>query len=733
MEEQLIEITAKCTFVLFHNSENHYTVARFERNDDTHANFVAVGYVKELEREVLYRLQGVYVQHYKYGMQLQLHSCERVVASDAEMLIRFFCSAHFPGIGKVIAKRIVDTLGTQVIDAIREDSDVLNQVEGMNEKKKQAIMEGLRATSVFDDTYARLLAGGINAKQISRLEQVYGESFAQELKADPYRPFFEIEGFSLRACERLAACLTPLSSPPSHLPAQLLDLLKQLCFQSGSTYLPKDLFLQTAAHRLSDETMAEKGLHQLCEMGAVVAWEDRLYDQHQYAAETTIAAKLKRMSETCDHPPQEVLMEGIRAIEQELAIRYDERQIEAIINFFSHSFLILNGGPGTGKTTTIRGILLLYQRLYPDDEILLAAPTGRASKRLSELSSYPASTIHSLLKWDLESNTFLVDEKDPLHCDVLIVDEFSMVDNRLFAQLLKGIPYHAKLMVIGDYDQLPSVSNGRVLYDLIASKRFPLYSLQRIYRQAQGSGIASLACAIREQTPLVFENDVTFIECTPAQLRKGLLKVVENALQSGFQAKDVQVLAPKYQGGCGIDVLNRDLQSLLNPAAEHKRELSVGARVFREGDKVLQLRNMREDDVYNGDIGEIIEIAEANADGIQGACITVAFDDQIVEYMQETLYYLTHAYCISIHKSQGNEYPIVILPIVPEYAFMLNRRLLYTAITRAKNGLVLMGDMELFQQALQKSDHNERYTGLIDQLTRFFEPDMSLSPQEFDV
>ena len=428
---------------------------------------------------------------------------------------------------------------------------------------------------------------------------------------------------------------------------------------------------------------------------------------------------MRLLSHPCDAPDHAYLLENIRTIEKELNISYDVHQIEAIIGFFSHTFLILNGGPGTGKTTTIRGILSLYQRLYPDDEIVLAAPTGRASKRLSELSSYPASTIHSLLKWDLDSNTFLVDEHSPLHCDVLIVDEFSMVDNRLFAQLLKGLPLSSKLLIIGDCDQLPSVSCGSVLRDLIESELFPLFSLNRIYRQAEGSGIANLAYLIRTQAPLTFEKDVSFITCSSVQLRAAVCEVVKNALEKGFDAKDIQVLAPKYQGSCGIDLLNQDLQTLLNPADPYKKEVSIAGRIFREGDKVLQLRNMREDAVYNGDIGEIIEIEN----GIQGPVIVVAFDDQIVEYENETLYYLTHAYCISIHKSQGNEYPIVILPIVKEYHFMLNQRLLYTAITRAKCGLVLLGDQQLFQQALKQKERVKRYTSLAEQLQIYFKED----------
>lgn len=719
MEQQSIEIKAKCKFIVFENPSNDYKVIRFERIDETHASFIGVGYFKQLEREALYRLQGKYVEHRKYGIQFQIESCERILSDDTDLLVRFFSSAHFPGIGKTTAKRMVDTLGKDIIQVLRENKDALDQVAGMNDQKKQVIMQGLRITSVLDDTYLNLATIGLNNKQIARLEEVYGNEFVEELKTDPYRPFFEIDGFSLRVCERLAMQYGIDDGDIRHVRALVMQIFKQAAFHSGSTYLPKEQFITMLQKQITYEGEIEDILQILCKEGYLVEQNEKLYDRKEYDAEVSICKKLRLLSHPCDAPDHAYLLENIRTIEKELNISYDVHQIEAIIGFFSHTFLILNGGPGTGKTTTIRGILSLYQRLYPDDEIVLAAPTGRASKRLSELSSNPASTIHSLLKWDLDSNTFLVDEHSPLHCDVLIVDEFSMVDNRLFAQLLKGLPLSSKLLIIGDCDQLPSVSCGSVLRDLIESELFPLFSLNRIYRQAEGSGIANLAYLIRTQAPLTFEKDVSFITCSSVQLRAAVCEVVKNALEKGFDAKDIQVLAPKYQGSCGIDLLNQDLQTLLNPVDPYKKEVSIAGRIFREGDKVLQLRNMREDAVYNGDIGEIIEIEN----GIQGPVIVVAFDDQIVEYENETLYYLTHAYCISIHKSQGNEYPIVILPIVKEYHFMLNQRLLYTAITRAKCGLVLLGDQQLFQQALKQKERVKRYTSLAEQLQIYFKED----------
>lgn len=720
MEENLITVEARCTYILFQNPSNHYFVARFEQLDSTKVAFTGVGYLKGIERDSCYHLQGLYVEHYKYGPQFQIHSCERIVAAEQEMLVKFFSGPHFPGIGKKMASRLFETLGEDIVIKIRENSNCLDQVPGMNENKKRVLIEGLRESAVFDDEYARLQGSGLSIRQISRLEDHYGCDFLDVLKSDPFRPFYELNGFGLRSCEQLASCLNAEKNSEQHRCAQLMDLFQQQCFKSGSTYLEKEMFLHFVYQNDLFEHNAEDLIGILCSTGPMVEEEGRLYERQQYEGELIIAQKLKQLTGEQDRADSEILLQELCAIEQELSIQYDSLQRQAILGFFSHSFMILNGGPGTGKTTTIQGILKLYQKLFPQEDIVLAAPTGRAAKRLSELSSYHASTIHSLLKWDLETNTFMVNEHDPLSCDVLIIDEFSMVDNRLFAQLLKAVKDDTRLLLIGDDDQLPSVSSGRVLHDLIQSDLFPVYSLQHIFRQAKGSGIASLAAEIRDAQPLTFDNDVSFLDCTAQQVRKTLLHVVANALEKGYDPRDIQVLAPKYQGNAGIDVLNQDLQALLNPADDHKRELRVGSRIFREGDKVLQLKNMREDAVYNGDIGEIIEIVSEDENALSAAEIVVSFDDQIVEYAQDTLYYLTHAYCISIHKSQGNEYPIVILPVISEQRFMLNRRLLYTAVTRAKSALVVMGDRELFTASIQKEEQRLRNTSLVQHLQFYF-------------
>lgn len=702
------QLQAKCRYIIFRNEANQYTVARFQRTDENGEQFTATGHIPHLETDVTYRLSGTYVQHPRYGIQFQVSECVRALPDDRDALIRFFSGSHFSGIGPAMAMRLVDTLGNSLCARIREDAACLDLVEGMTEKKKHAILEGLRESGAFDASYAFLLANGLSARQIGILEEHYGDDFIQVLEEDPYRPFFEIDGFGFRSCDRLAEHYQVSEDDARRQRALVYDTLIQHCFRSGSTYVQEEALRKTLWQQFGFE--ADEALHVLMEKDVLVLEEGRIYDHRQYEAECVIASRLNA-PDTRSALPDDFDAQ-LAAVQEELNIVYDDSQKAAIRGFFTHSFMILNGGPGTGKTTVIRAILLLQERLSPDAEMLLAAPTGRAAKRLSELSGRAASTLHSLLKWDLETNTFLVNEKDPLNADALIVDEFSMVDSLLFAALLRAMTSHARLLLIGDQNQLPSVSSGKVLQDLIESQRFPLYCLDTIYRQSQGSGIAALAAAIRNEDPLSFEGDVRFIRCNAEQVQQAVIQVVKNALDAGYSAKDIQVLSPRYQGAGGIDVLNQVLQDVINPADSFKRELKVGYRLFREGDKVLQLRNMREDAVCNGDIGEIVEIIPSEESVDHSAQIVVAFDDQIVEYEQDTLSYLTHAYCMSVHKSQGNEYPVVIMAVLPQHRFMLSRRLLYTGITRARRALVLLGDPQLFAAALKQEEREQRDTTL---------------------
>ncbi|MEG0275278.1 MAG: AAA family ATPase, partial [Longicatena sp.] len=367
-------------------------------------------------------------------------------------------------------------------------------------------------------------------------------------------------------------------------------------------------------------------------------------------------------------------------------------------------------------------ILALCRTFLPTQRVALCAPTGRASKRLSELSNGSAMTLHSLLKWDLETNTFQANEKEPIDYDILIIDEFSMVDQWLFYNLVKASKNVRKILLIGDEDQLPSVGPGCVLKDLIESKQFSLSRLDKIFRQSEGSGVVRLAHEIRDGHIEVMNNtgDIAFFNAQNYEIKDLVMSIVSNAFEKGYQEKDIQVLAPMYGGVAGIDALNNALQKMINPPRGHVQEIKVGYRTFRENDKILQLKNQPDDGVFNGDIGTILEIIPSYEDIHHTNRITADFDGVIVEYAGEQIYHITHAYCVSIHKSQGSEYPIVILPIVSDYRHMLQKRLIYTAVTRAKKSLVMLGDPSVFERAIQIEDRQVRKSTLRQRILEFF-------------
>ncbi|TXT16430.1 MAG: exodeoxyribonuclease V alpha subunit [Erysipelotrichaceae bacterium] len=412
------------------------------------------------------------------------------------------------------------------------------------------------------------------------------------------------------------------------------------------------------------------------------------------------------------------LDEALAHREKRLAIHYDELQNYAIQTFFKEPITILTGGPGTGKTTVVGAMIDLFKTLYSTASVVCCAPTGRAAKRLNELTGTDSTTIHALLKWDLEANTFGKNEADPLALDCLIIDEFSMVDTWLFGNLLKACKSVKKILIVGDVDQLPSVAPGSVLRDLIDSQRFSVIALQTIYRQKEGSDVIELAHQIRENRVDLegLTKDIRWIDCHAIEVKQLILDIIAQGLEKGYSVSDIQVLAPMYNRQAGIDALNHAVQKMVNPPVAQHNELQIGYVTFREGDKILQLKNQPNDDVYNGDIGILIEVIHAKDDERKQNRLVVDFDGRIVEYTSETFINITLAYCISIHKSQGSEYPIVILPVLNEQKIMLQRRLLYTAITRASKSLILIGEKSAFSYGLSRKDDNPRKTCLLEYL-----------------
>lgn len=716
-------IEAKLLHIIFHNESNGYAVLKFIAEDGD--DFIAVGYVSNIQTNEYYRLFGSFSEHPRYGFQFQFHGYEQTLRKDYDSLVRFFSGPLFKGIGKATARFVVDTLGMNAIQLIHENPAVLNQISGLSEKKHEVILSGVKTYLADEDPLVSFFARyGINGKMAVKIEHEYGENAPDRIRENPYRLIYDIEGVGFQSADKIAMEIGFDTQHPHRIRARIVSLVMDLCMRTGDTYID-DITLETAFNKEFPNIDIYDYLDDLCNEQLIYIENSRIYHHTQYLAEQGISNFLfnfVNFNDVDDYQISENFVgEHLSDIESELNIQYDESQKEAIYMMAKNEFSILTGGPGTGKTTIVQGIIQLYRKMYPSHVISICAPTGRASKRLSQLCECEASTIHSLLKWDLESNVFQVNEKDPLVCDFLIIDEFSMVDQWIFYHLLKASRNVKKILIIGDENQLPSVGCGCVLKDLIESECFPITRLHKIYRQKEGSDVIALADEMnRFEMGDLQRNDVRFYECASHQVKSYILKLVFNAIEKGYRHEDIQVLAPMYAGVCGIDALNVAMQQMLNPAQDGKKEVKIGYKTLREGDKVMQLKNQPDDHVYNGDIGFIVSIEKTLNDPSQVE-ICVDFDGNLVCYGQEDFINLTHAYAISIHKSQGSEYSIVMMPVVPEFKYMLNKRLLYTGITRAKKSLVLLGNELCFRDASKMKERYLRKSYLKQKLKLLFE------------
>ena len=723
--EELTSFTGKVTYIVYRNDATFYTVLRIRINDTQEKTITATGIIPEVEPDILYRFTGQYGEHPRYGMQFQISSLEKQLPEEREGVIRYLSGVQFAGIGRKTAEKIVDLLGEDCLQLIREDDQVLYTVPGLSADKAKVIYDGIRAEEDGMSELVRFLnVHGVGIRNLIRLNRAYGKEALSKLKENPYRVIEECDGFGFKTADAMAMSLGFAKDDERRLYALLISLCMDLCVARGDSWADIELLEERFRKETPDIDADFEGLlqetllhHQL------VREENRIYPVTQHEAETGISSFLAGFPYQDSEPvDQNLLHEYLNQMQKELGITYDEDQISAIEQFFTDPFVILTGGPGTGKTTVVRAMVDLYRMLYPGSTIVCAAPTGRAAKRLSELTETETFTVHSLLRWDLETNTFGKNEEDPVMTDLLIVDEFSMVDDWLFYNLLKACRHVRKICIIGDEDQLPSVSPGSVLRDLIAADMFPLSRLNHIYRQKEGSDVISLAHDIHNGDVdfARYHNDVVFLENRTGTIRDQVLTIVQSALDKGYEMNDVQVIAPMYNGKAGIDVLNNALQECFNGPSRRKRELKHGYLTFREGDKILQLKNQPDDDVYNGDIGILETIEYASETENRKPVIVVNFDGIYVEYTPDTFNNITLAYCISIHKSQGSEYPIVVMPVTWQHSIMLQRNLIYTGVTRARQSLVLLGEAGAFLKGVETLERHRRNTTLKEKIIAAF-------------
>jgi len=714
---ETIEITGRLIKTIFHSDTNQFTVGVFKLYDLNEKDVTVTGYFPKFNKDLLIALSGNYIEHPRFGMQFQVTHYRRILPTDRDSIISYLKSPIFKGIGKGFAEKLVDTFGEDVLAQLKDDITIVRKIKGWTKAKEEALYEGLVIAGQSEEAMKFFTTHGLGIRNIMRLDRIYGTRVLDVVRENPYRLVEEVDGIGFITADKLAMSMGFEPDDPRRLRAALIMMVLNESMRTGDSYVEYAALENQFIKDFSEQQHTFDAILDDCVRQKKIIRQDQVYfHPSQYYNEKFIATYFETYPIERLDPIREADLDDALAVrEDRLAIKYDALQSAAIHTFFKEPITILTGGPGTGKTTVVGAMIDLFKTLYSTASVICCAPTGRAAKRLNELTGTESTTIHALLKWDLEANTFGKNEADPLASDCLIIDEFSMVDTWLFGNLLKACQNVKKILIVGDIDQLPSVAPGAVLHDLIESKRFSVIALQTIYRQKEGSDVIELAHRIRENRIDLdgLTKDLRWIDCHAVEVKQLILEIISEGLKKGYSVSDIQVLAPMYNRQAGIDALNHAVQKMVNPPVEGLNELQVGYVTFREGDKILQLKNQPTDDVYNGDIGILIEVIHAKNDENKQNRLVVDFDGRIVEYTSESFINITLAYCISIHKSQGSEYPIVILPVLNEQKNMLQRRLLYTAITRASKSLILIGEKSAFDYGLSRKDENPRKTCLL--------------------
>ena len=710
--------------IFFQNPSNFYKVLLVkvtENNADyKDSEIVVTGSFGEIQEEEKYRFFGELVNHPKYGVQLKAESYQQEQPTSEQGLIAYLSGEKFPGIGKKTAEKIVDLLGEEAIDRMLEEPTLLEQIPGLNESKQKMILDTVRQNHGMDQVIVGLSRYGFGSQLSFAIYQAYKNEALAIIEENPYQLVEDIEGIGFKRADGIAEQLGIEASSPQRFRAAVLHQIFAQSLQTGNTFIHAQDLLEQTLRLLETSRPIEiapddlaSTIIQLVEEGKIQQEETRLYENSLYFSEWGIASSIERLLSRKKEIvyPEKKISKTLRKIEKHLGITYGSSQEEAIKEAIRSPLFILTGGPGTGKTTVINGIVQLFAELndldlepskYSDETfpILLAAPTGRAAKRMNETTGLPSGTIHRLLGLNGREKAPSISPKE-LEGGLLIVDEMSMVDTWLANTLFKSIPTNMQVIFVGDKDQLPSVGPGQVLHDLLAIDAIPKQELTEIYRQGDGSSIIPLAHAIKNgQLPADFtqnQKDRSFFACDAYKIEPLIAQIVKRAKDKGYTPQDIQVLAPMYRGAAGIDALNKMMQEIFNPNDGTKKEVTFNDTVYRIGDKVLQLVNSPEDNVFNGDMGQIVGITLAKQSEDKIDELVIQFDANEVTYKRNEWNKITLSYCCSIHKSQGSEFQMVILPMVHQYQRMLQRNLLYTAVTRSKEMLILLGEPQAYQ------------------------------------
>ena len=708
--------------ITFYNEENGFLIGKLRENDKS-VEIAVVGKAPQIQCGETLVLEGNWSNHPKHGKQFSFQKFESKLPASAYGIRKYLGSGLVHGIGKTYANKIVDHFGADTLNVISEDSGRLREIPGIGSKRVKGIKEAWAEQKAIREVMMFLQTYGVTDALCLRLVRKYGDNTKSVLENDPYRIIRDVKGIGFKTADKIALNLGLSSNGPERIEAGILHT-QQEAEDEGHTHMERrEIALQASTLLEAQAGEVENRIQSLLANGELVTTHpDWLQFPSSSKAEQSIAKALKASLKTQSSLPSILIDKAVEWAQAKAGFSFADAQSEGIRNALSSKVAILTGGPGTGKTTILRAIVSILKAKKA--KVLLAAPTGRAARRMAESASHMAQTVHRLLKFDPAHGGFTVNERAPLVCDFLIMDETSMLDIRLAAALFRSVPAHAHVLLVGDADQLPSVGSGNVLKDLIECELFSVTRLQVTFRQAENSGIVELAHGIlcgkgSPPTPIDSpdeinpDQDVTFIRAiTPELCIEAVTKLCRQILPTKLSInpnQDVQVLAPLHRGIAGIGNLNDQIRDSLNP---HGASHSMGSTLFREGDKVIQTRNNYDKDVFNGDMGIIDSV-----DSINGK-IEILFEGKRIIYERMEIADLQPAYAISVHKSQGSEYPIVIFPLLKQHFMMLQRNLVYTGLTRAKKKVIFVGDPAAYSMAIRNDKTLVRQTDLVRKLTK---------------